>query len=76
MHTPRVLRPLAMQVWANIESYGKALLAKGQAAIYGGVNIALFPIKRLAGVDLTWCDPGETLPSKIAWVSKIEYFVL
>lgn len=60
-HTPRALvlvpsRELAMQVWANIESYGKALPVVS-AAIYGGANIAPQSKKLLAGVDLIVATP-------------------
>lgn len=82
-HTPRALvlvpsRELAMQVWANIESYGKALPVVS-AAIYGGANIAPQSKKLLAGVDLIVATPGRLLDHvklKNVSLSKIEYFVL
>lgn len=71
-------RELAMQVWANIESYGKALPVVS-AAIYGGANIAPQSKKLLAGVNLIVATPGRLLDHvklKNVSLSKIEYFVL
>ncbi len=83
VRNPRALvlvpsRELAMQVAANIESYGADTGVK-MAAIYGGANIAPQSKKLLAGVDLVIATPGRLLDHlklKNMTLSKIEYLVL